>query len=64
MSATIADDSELIRSFGVAKQSIETVIKNRSLAGIGERMIFLPEEISADTLKRLFSKANTKRLEL
>ncbi|WP_284091205.1 DEAD/DEAH box helicase family protein [Acinetobacter pittii] len=62
MSATIADDSELIRSFGVAKQSIETVIKNRSLAGIGERMIFLPEEISADTLKRLFSKANTKKV--
>ncbi|WP_052750583.1 DEAD/DEAH box helicase family protein [Acinetobacter sp. AG1] len=62
MSATIADDSELIRSFGVSKQSLETVIKNRSLAGIGERMIFMPNEISIETLKRLFSKANSNNV--
>lgn len=62
MSATIADDSELIRSFGVSKQSIETVIKNRSLAGIGERMIFMPDTISTETLNRLFNKANNRKV--
>lgn len=62
MSATIADDSELIRSFGVSKKSIETVIKNRSLAGIGERMIFMPDTISNETLKQLFNKANNRKV--
>lgn len=62
MSATIADDSELIRSFDVSKQSIESVIKNRSLAGIGERMIFMPDEILPETINRLFSKAQTRKV--
>lgn len=42
MSATIADDSELIRTFGVAIKHIEKPITAASLAGVGERMILAP----------------------
>lgn len=43
MSATIADDSELIRTFNVSSESINKALKSRSLAGISERMILIPE---------------------
>ena len=42
MSATIADDSEIIRTFGADKESVENPLTSRSLAGISERMIMIP----------------------
>lgn len=43
MSATIADDSELIRTFDVAPAAVEKALTSRALAGISERMILIPE---------------------
>ncbi|NMC64135.1 MAG: DEAD/DEAH box helicase family protein [SAR324 cluster bacterium] len=60
MSATIADDSSIIRTFDVDLNSVSNPITSRSLAGVGERMILIPEltKISANTfdLVRNFSK--------
>jgi replicative superfamily II helicase len=41
-SATIADDSELVRAFGVSTEVVKSSLTSRSLAGISERMILLP----------------------
>lgn len=43
MSATIADDSEIVRTFGASKAAIAKPITSASLAGVGERMILVPE---------------------
>jgi replicative superfamily II helicase len=43
MSATIADDSEIIRTFGATKDAITKPVTSASLAGVGERMILVPE---------------------
>lgn len=43
MSATISDDSEIIRTFDADPQSLSHALKSRSLAGISERMIILPD---------------------
>jgi replicative superfamily II helicase len=43
MSATIADDSEIIRTFDTAPNSAENALTSRSLAGISERMILIPD---------------------
>lgn len=43
MSATIADDSEIIRTFDASGESISKPITSTSLAGVGERMILVPE---------------------
>jgi replicative superfamily II helicase len=43
MSATVADDSSIIRTFDADTQSISKPIAPVSLAGIGERMILAPE---------------------
>ncbi len=42
MSATIADNSEIVRTFGASKKAVETPITSKSLTGIGERMILVP----------------------
>ena len=42
MSATIADDSEIVRTFGASRESVANPITSRSLAGVGERMILAP----------------------
>ncbi|MDE1716200.1 DEAD/DEAH box helicase [Chromobacterium amazonense] len=42
MSATIADDSEIIRSFGTLRDAVARPITSTSLAGVGERMILVP----------------------
>lgn len=42
MSATIADDSEIIRTFDAAPDAIASPITTESLAGVGERMILVP----------------------
>jgi replicative superfamily II helicase len=43
MSATIADDSEIVRTFGASREAVATPITSASLAGVGERMILVPE---------------------
>ena len=43
MSATIGDDSALIRTFDAAQASVATPIVSKSLAGVSERMILAPE---------------------
>jgi replicative superfamily II helicase len=42
MSATIADDSEIVRTFGAAPEAVGRPITSISLAGVGERMILVP----------------------
>ena len=42
MSATIADDSEIIRTFGASPKSVAQPITSTSLAGVGERLILIP----------------------
>lgn len=49
MSATISDDSEVIRTFGVPSKSAFTPIIAVSLAGSGERMILSPSLIKSPT---------------
>ena len=43
MSATIADDSEIVRAFGASADAVGKPITSTSLAGVGERMILIPE---------------------
>ena len=43
MSATVADDSSIIRTFDADPASVSNPISPTSLAGVGERMIIIPE---------------------
>ena len=43
MSATIADDSEIIRTFDANAEAVEGSLSSRSLAGISERMVLIPD---------------------
>ena len=43
MSATVADDSSIIRTFDADPESVANPISPTSLAGVGERMIIIPE---------------------
>jgi replicative superfamily II helicase len=43
MSATIPDDSEIIRTFDSTPESLITPLASKSLAGVSERMILVPE---------------------
>ena len=43
MSATIADDSSIVRTFDAESAAIERPIMSNSLAGVSERMILVPE---------------------
>ncbi len=43
MSATITDDSDIVRTFDVDNNVINNILKSRSLAGISERMILIPD---------------------
>lgn len=43
MSATIADDSEIIRTFDANPESVQNALTSRSLAGVSERMILIPD---------------------
>ena len=43
MSATIADDSDIVRTFDVNPVTISHALTSRSLAGISERMILIPD---------------------
>lgn len=67
MSATIADDSELIRTFDVAPTAVEKALTSRALAGISERMILIPElmpfglDLAAATRRILTGTVNSNR---
>jgi len=43
MSATIADDSDIIRTFDAEAAAVGAPIASRSLAGVSERMILIPD---------------------
>jgi replicative superfamily II helicase len=43
MSATVADDSSIVRTFDASRDSVSKPIAPTSLAGVGERMILAPE---------------------
>lgn len=43
MSATIPDDSEIIRSFDASPDALKKPLQSKSLAGVSERMILVPE---------------------
>lgn len=43
MSATIADDSDIISTFDAGVKSVKSALTSRSLAGISERMILVPD---------------------
>ena len=43
MSATIADDSEIVRTFDADPQLVDNALTSRSLAGVSERMILIPD---------------------
>lgn len=48
MSATISDDSDLIRMFNADYKSVQEPLRSSSLAGISERMILTPEFMPFD----------------
>ena len=48
MSATIADDSEIVRTFDADPASVDSALVSRSLAGISERMILIPDLMPFD----------------
>ena len=43
MSATIADDSEIVRTFDADPEAIPAALTSRSLAGVSERMVLIPD---------------------
>lgn len=43
MSATIADDSEIVRTFDAEPNLVDRALTSRSLAGVSERMILIPD---------------------
>ena len=67
MSATVADDSSIIRTFDANPESVANPISPTSLAGVGERMIIIPEltrlnnsripELARTMAERVSSKA-------
>ncbi|MBL8820508.1 MAG: DEAD/DEAH box helicase [Planctomyces sp.] len=48
MSATIADDSDIIRTFDADPDSVRRPLSSRSLAGISERMLLIPDLMPFD----------------
>ncbi len=43
MSATIADDSDIVRTFDANPEAVQKPLTSRSLAGVSERMILIPD---------------------
>ena len=58
MSATIGDDSAIIRTFDADPDSIAKPIMSKSLAGVSERMILAPElmQVSIDDVPQMLHK--------
>ncbi len=65
MSATIADDSEIMRTFGAASEAIAKPIVSTSLAGVGERMILVPGlmKLGGAAIQPMVKKIATKLAE-
>lgn len=66
MSATIADDSEIVRTFDADPAAIPHALTSRSLAGVSERMILIPDLMPftfkvRETVEALVGWAATKR---
>jgi replicative superfamily II helicase len=51
MSATVADDSSIVRTFNASRESVSKPIVPASLAGVGERMILTPGLMAIDRTK-------------
>lgn len=49
MSATISDDSEVLRTFNATRRSLTSSLSSRSLAGVSERMVLLPDLMPIDS---------------
>lgn len=67
MSATIADDSDIIRTFDANPESVQKPLTSRSLAGVSERMILIPDLMPfkfdvTDAVKRLVEWASKYNL--
>jgi replicative superfamily II helicase len=66
MSATIADDSEIVRTFGANPEDVKNALTSRSLAGISERMILVPDlmpwDFKTDNAKELLISAAKQEL--
>lgn len=62
MSATIADDSSIIRTFNADLKSVSKPIAPTSLAGVGERMILVPAlmNIKKKEIEELIKPISTK----
>ena len=65
MSATIADDSEIVRAFGASAEAVGKPITSTSLAGVGERMILIPElmKLSGVPIAQMVKQIATKLAE-
>jgi len=67
MSATIADDSDIVRTFDVDPDTISHALTSRSLAGVSERMILIPDLMPFEfdvkhTLSNLFEQTTSQKL--
>jgi replicative superfamily II helicase len=68
MSATIPDDSEIIRTFNATSESLLKPLSSKSLAGVSERMILVPQLLGfkvtdvLTTVKKLCENAAKKKL--
>lgn len=67
MSATIADDSDIVRTFDANPKSVQNALTSRSLAGVSERMILIPDLMPfkfdvADEIKKLVLWASRQNL--
>jgi replicative superfamily II helicase len=62
MSATIADDSEIVRTFDAEPKHVNAALTSRSLAGISERMILIPSLMKFDFNATKVSKELLKRV--
>lgn len=62
MSATIADDSEIVRTFDADPQLVNNALTSRSLAGISERMILIPSLMPFDFDSQQVAKSTLKQV--
>ena len=62
MSATIADDSEIVRTFDADPRHVNSALTSRSLAGISERMILIPSLMKFDFDAHKVTKAILKQV--
>lgn len=68
MSATIPDDSEIIRTFDATPDALLAPLSSKSLAGVSERMIIVPELLGFKvtdvyaTIRKLCENSSKKKL--